>query len=84
MKPRLARVIRIGTFVSALVIAGTATANEPINLAVDNEDTEIDANERSPVAAALTSETPPGFEDLADPMPVVVDIYFGGRLIGTT
>ena len=35
-------------------------------------------------AAAFTISTRPGFEDLVDPAPVVVDIYFGGKLIGTT
>jgi hypothetical protein len=37
-----------------------------------------------PAAAAFTVSTPPGFEDLVQPAPVVVDVYFGGKLIGTT
>jgi hypothetical protein len=35
-------------------------------------------------AAAFSVSTPPGFEDLVEPAPVVVDVYFGGKLIGTT
>jgi hypothetical protein len=35
-------------------------------------------------AATFSVSTPPGFEDLIQPAPVVVDVYFGGTLIGTT
>lgn len=60
----------------SLVLAGTALAGAGPVLAEDLEPKAF--------ATAFPSTTPKGFENLEEPMPVVVDIYFGGVLIGST
>ena len=81
--------LRASLFLCCSLAATTPTllhaeASALVALAAEAEASTTQGTEIGAASAAFTVSTPPGFADLIEPAPVVVDVYFGGKLIGTT